>query len=129
MDPNQNIPNQNQMPPAPPPAGIVPPAQQPPIPPTPPMSSQVENPKLNSKLILFIAVGILLLFVLGLIYFMAQQLNSSPQQESITAAPTQIPTPTMTPTPTPLSEKDIDTIDLGNPENDLKKIDDDVKQL
>ncbi|MBI4092244.1 MAG: hypothetical protein HY427_03510, partial [Candidatus Levybacteria bacterium] len=37
--------------------------------------------------------------------------------------------PTSTPTPTPLSEKDIDTIDLGDPEADLKSIEDDVKQL
>lgn len=60
---------------------------------------------------------------------MAQQLNSPSRQESITPTPTQVPTPTSTPTPTPLSEKDIDTIDLGDPDTDLKIIDEDVKQL
>lgn len=113
MDPNQNqnIPN-----PTPPQAPVSPPA------------GNVPTPKSNGKILLFIAVGILLLIVLGVIYFMATQLNNQNKTEDITPIPTQA-LPTSTPTPTPLSEKDIDTIDLGSPEADLKGIDEDVKQL
>jgi hypothetical protein len=77
--------------------------------------------------IIFIVVGIILLVVLGLTYFIAQQMSLPGNQPIPT--PTQVPTPTLTPTPTPLSEKDIDTIDLGNPEADLKIIEDDLRQL
>ena len=82
----------------------------------------------NSKMVLFIAVGILLLIVLGVTYFLATKLNNQ-NNAQVTPAPTQVPTPTLTPTPTPLSEEDIETIDLGSPETDLKGIEDDVKQL
>ncbi|OGH17744.1 MAG: hypothetical protein A2868_00170 [Candidatus Levybacteria bacterium RIFCSPHIGHO2_01_FULL_40_15b] len=128
MDPNQN---QNiQTPPVQNPMG-TPGGTIPPPPTTPIPSIQTPNNpigKSNGKVILFIAVGILLLIVLGVIYFMATQLNNQNKTEDITPIPTQA-LPTSTPTPTPLSEKDIDTIDLGNPETDLKSIEDDVKQL
>ena len=142
MDPNQN---QNQTIPNPTPpqapvsptAGNVPPVQPASpnaslggsaAPPAPPNVPSAEDPKSNGKIILFIVVSILLLIVLGVIYFMATQLNNQYKTERITPTPTQA-LPTSTPTPTPLSEKDIDTIDLGNPEADLKTIDEDVKQL
>mgnify|MGYP001585049948 CR=1 FL=1 len=125
MDPNQNQTTMNTTAPQVPsaPAGNVPPVPMAPPSPVPP-----ETPKSNGKILLFIAVGILLLIVLGVIYFMATQLNNQNKTEGITPIPTQA-LPISTPTPTPLSEKDIDTIDLGNPEADLKSIDEDVKQL
>lgn len=125
MDPNQNQNIPNPTPPQAPsaPAGNVPPVPMPPPSPVPP-----EAPKSNGKILLFIAVGILLLIVLGVIYFMATQLNNQNKTQDITPTPTQA-LPTSIPTPTPLSEKDIDTVDLGNPETDLKNIDEDLKQL
>lgn len=135
MDPNQNINNPNSttgVAPAPQtptasqagPAGTIPPEQA--SQPGAPSTAGAQDPKSNSKMILFIVIGILLLIVLGVIYFMATQLNKQ------NAAPIPTPTqalPTSTSTPTPLSEEDIDTIDLGNPEADLKNIEDDVNQL
>lgn len=130
MDPNQPNINQNQQPNTPtavsaPPGGGT--AQTSPV--TQAQSgNSTSDPKSNGKMILFIAAGILLLIVLGIIYFMAAQFNSRNKAREITPTPTQA-LPTSTPTPTPLSEKDIDTIDLGSPEADLKNIDEDVKQL
>ena len=131
MDPNQTQ-NQNLNNPNTPTSSVppVPPAPPPPAPPpvAPSQPSPTQEAKSNGKVVLFIVAGILLLIVLGAIYFMAQQFRSSSQQKP-TPTPTQVPTPTSTPTPTPLSEKDIDTIDLGNLDADLKNIEDDVKQL
>ena len=125
MDPNQNQTTMNTTAPQVPsaPTGNVPPVPMAPQSPVPP-----EATKSNRKTLLFIAVGILLLIILGVIYFTATQLSSQYKTEKITPVPTQA-LPTLTPTPTPLSEKDIDTIDLGSPEADLKSIDEDVKQL
>lgn len=127
MDPNQP-PNQALNNPAPP-AGNVSPVPPTPTPTTSPPSGRQGGPAVlpNSKIILFIVIGILLLIVFGVTYFLASQLGKQ-NQAQVTPTPTQA-LPTSTPTPTPLSEKDIDTIDLGNPEADLKGIEDDVKQL
>lgn len=133
MDPNQTQ-NQNLDNPTPP-SGNVPPPPNIPTPPAPqggpgipPQSTGPVENKQNGKLILFLVISILLLIVLGVIYFMATQLGNQNKVGTITPTPT-VAQPTSTPTPTPLSEEDIDTIDLGNPEADLKNIEDDVNQL
>ena len=133
MDPNQNQNIPNPTPPqaqsqAAPTAVSAPPGGAPQPGSFPPQSGGQSAPKSNGKILLFIVVGLLLLIVLGVIYFMATQLNKQYKTERITPTPTQA-LPTSTPTPTPLSEKDIDTIDLGGPEADLKSIEDDVRQL
>lgn len=140
MDPNQNQPQTPTPPPTVPPVqnpmgGPTTPAPPPQVPPSgapqpvslPDQGTGQSAPKSNGKIILFIIIGTFLLVVLGLIYFMAQQFNSS--RQNIAPTPTQILTPTPSPTPTPLSEEDIDTINLGSPEADLKVIEDDIKQL
>ncbi len=120
--------NQTPTPPIQNPTPVVPPVQSP-VPPAP-SNPTPSAPKSNGKIILFIAVGILLLIILGAIYFMATQLNNRTKAPEVTPTPIQVSaTPTPTPTPPPLSEKDIDTIDLGSPEADLKNIEEDVKQL
>ena len=126
MDPNQT---QNQNPTNSGPAN-VPPVAPPPAPPVNPIMPAPNDPpsQQNGKMIFLIVLGTILLISLGIIYFMAMQMNNSKQTPTPTPIPTQA-LPTLTPTPTPLTEDDIDTIDLGSPDTDLKTIDEDLKQL
>lgn len=104
----------------------TPPIQQ--TPPVAPPSPQDNNEKQPvNKSIFFIVAAIIIVVILALLYFFA--LNSSNQD--IQEAP--VPIPTASPTPIQITEEltedDIETIDLGNPEGDLEEIEEELNNL
>lgn len=126
MDENLNQQNQAPTPAATDSLGA---AQTSPV--TPPLGTtppQMDPPKSGNKMILLaILVFVMFIIVIG-IYFFALQYNAPRETPQPTPAPTIPSSPTPTPTPT-LDEKDIDSVDIPNPETELKPIDEDVKQL
>lgn len=145
MDPNQNLNPTQPQPPAPNPFAETPIAPPPPVTnlgptaegtapipesstPDPAPVNSSTPPQSNGKVILFVVGGVLLLVVLGVIYLLALQFNNQGKVE-VAQVPVSTPMPQASPTPTPLSEEDIDKIDLGDPQTELNNIDSDVKQL
>lgn len=120
-------------PPLPPqtPVGNPPPPFQPPpvqAPPPPPGRPATGSSMGSNKTVLFGGLGVIALAIIGGIYFLAVQYS---QKTAQVPEITPIPRISLSPTP-PLveaTEADIDNIDLGDPENDLKGLDQDVKQL
>ncbi len=129
-------------PPTPPPPGQTPIGNPPPpFPPSPiqppPPSSGMGNTgdtpqgsllKSGSKTVLLAALAVGALVLVGGIYFLA--IKYSGQGASI---PEITPIPRISPSPTPplteATEADINTIDLSDPEDELKSIDQDANQL
>lgn len=82
-----------------------------------------------------IMVGVLfvLLILGGIAAYMLRPQSQAPRVTPTTAAqptsvPTEVPTPTIVPTKTP-EETQVDQIDLGTSEADLKQIDQSIQQL
>lgn len=133
--------NQSQNLPPTSPLGTIPPAPQVPTPPTPqptnPITPPIQPPPLpqasdsskgSNKAVLFGGLGVIALAIIGGIYFLAVQYSQKTAQ-----VPEITPIPRVSASPTPplveATEKDINKIDLGNPENELKGIEQDLKEL
>lgn len=83
----------------------------------------------GNKTILFVALGVLVVITLGVLYFLALNFNNTSYQASQI---TPIPQKAASPTPsvqTQATEADINTIDLGNPDEDINSINQDLGQL
>lgn len=122
-----------------------PPANTPPVPqvasPEPPVSPTPDQPVTaysapktpgNNKTIMLLILVVVMALIVGGIYFLAikaQDTQTAPVAE-ITPAPQPTTEPTTAPSPTAVpTDEDVNNLDLGNPEEDLKTIEDDLKQL
>ncbi len=106
------------------------PTQPPPSTPSPPPLPSVEEVPRKSHFMLFIFLFTLIIFlILGYIIFYNMSLNNTSKvsnYESSKDTSTQI---TQAASPTPDEEIEVQNIDIGDVEKDLKDIDTDVGQL
>ncbi len=98
--------------------------------PTPPPSSDMTTPKKGfNKLILLAGVGILAIVIVVTMYFMALKNQSEvPSNAEITPVQKIQISPTVTPEPTKAEEL-LENIDIGDPDTDIKILDEDVQAL
>ena len=97
--------------------------------PVAPSPLQMDSPKNGNKIVLLAGLAFIMLIIVIGIYFFASQYNASSKIPQPTFAPIIPNSPTPTAAPTMLDEKDIDNVDIPNPETELKPIDEDVMQL
>lgn len=135
MDPTQNQ-QQQQTPVSPqpvsPPPVSAPPVSNPPVgvpppPPQPVTPNQVPPPPHGSdNKILFILIGALSLVVLVILVFILLNRQAGPSQIPANVTPT---VSQEAPTPSPTAEEDVESVDLGTVEAELKDIREDLEGL
>lgn len=83
------------------------------------------------KMILFIIIGLVVLVILGVVYFMALR-ASTPTETTQIQTPTTAPSPSPTQIPSPTigaTEENVENIDVPDPSQDLNTINQEVNQL
>lgn len=119
---------------APPPTPVVPTPAEPPV--IPPVQNPVVEPvsvpppdaPKSNKTLLFVILAIVLVAVLGTVYVIFIMGKSSAPTPAEQPAPTAIPTPSVTPTPSPSAEE-INSMDVGDPQQDIDALNQDLNQL
>ncbi len=103
---------------------------QAPVNPTPPPASDLDTPKKSfNKLILIVGGVIVAIVMVVAMYFMALKNQSEePTNTEIAPVKTVQVSPTVTPEPT-IAEEPLENIDIGDPDTDIKILDEDVQAL
>lgn len=130
-DQNQTTQDQNIQGPAQPSAASVPQTGgTPPVnPPTPAANPpDIKAPSgAGGKILLFVLTGIVVIVLVSATYFLA--IKNSVQPQNPKNAPILQPTVSPTPPTVEIQAETVESIDLGNPEEDIKSIEQDYNQL